>query len=37
MEDNIIIENIEFTEEIYKRVLVENTFEQYENHGIGED
>lgn len=37
MEDNIIIENLEFTEEIYKKVLTENIFEEDESHGIGDD
>ena len=37
MEDNIIIENIEFTEELYKKVLQENVFEEDEFHGIGDE
>ena len=37
MQDNIIIENMEFTEEIYKQTLKENIFEEDELHGIGDD
>ena len=37
MQDNIIIENMEFTEEIYKQVLKESIFDKDNLHGIGED
>lgn len=37
MEDNIIIENIEFTEELYKKVLQESIFEEDNFHGIGDE
>ena len=37
MNDNIIIENVEFTEEMYKKAISENEFEENYNHGIGED
>ena len=37
MQDNIIIENIEFTEEMYQKVLEENIFEEDNLHGIGDD
>ena len=37
MEDNIIIENMEFTEEIYKQALKENVFGEDNLHGIGDD
>lgn len=37
MEDNVIIENVEFTEEIYQKVLLENIFEEDNSHGIGDD
>lgn len=37
MEDNIIIQNLEFTEEIYKDAIRENIFEEDDTHGIGDD
>ncbi len=37
MQDNIIIENIEFTEEMYKKAIEENEFYEDEVHGIGDD
>ena len=37
MEDNIIIEEIQFTEELYKKNLEENEFAEDDAHGIGED
>lgn len=37
MEDNIIIENVEFSEEIYNKILKENIFEEDNIHGIGDD
>ena len=37
MGDNVIIENLQFTEEMYKRAIEENKFEEDFNHGIGED
>ena len=37
MQDNIIIENIKFTEEIYQKALEENSFEEDNLHGIGDD
>lgn len=37
MQDNIIIENLEFTEEMYKKVNEENTFNDDGMHGIGDD
>ena len=37
MEDNILIENIEFSEELYKRTIEENNFEDDITHGIGEE
>lgn len=37
MEDNIIIENMEFTEEIYQDALSQNIFEEDNLHGIGDD
>lgn len=37
MQDNIIIQNMEFTEEIYQKALKENVFEEDNLHGIGDD
>ena len=37
MEDNIIIEEIQFTEELYQKNLEENEFAEDDAHGIGED
>ena len=37
MQDNIIIENMEFAEEIYQQALKENVFEDDNLHGIGDD
>jgi len=37
MQDNVIIENIEFTEEMYEEALKENIFENDNLHGIGDD
>ena len=37
MQDNILIENIEFTEEMYKKALLENDFKEDNTHGIGDD
>ena len=37
MNDNIIIEEIQFDEELYKKNIQENQFEENEFHGIGED
>lgn len=37
MDDNIIISDIKFSEEIYKRTIEENVFEEDLYHGIGED
>lgn len=37
MEDNIIIEEIQFTEELYQKNLKENEFAEDDAHGIGED
>ena len=37
MEDNIIIENISYKEELYKKALEENVFEDNNIHGIGVD
>jgi len=38
MEDNIVIENVEFSEELYKKNIVENTFEiEYEGGNIDAD
>ena len=35
MNDNIIIENLEFKEELYKKSIEENNFEEDDSHGIG--
>ena len=37
MEDNIIIEEIQFTEELYQKNLEENDFSEYYAQGIGDD
>lgn len=37
MEDNIIIENKEYTEELYKKAMEENQFEEDDVHGIGDE
>lgn len=37
MQDNIIVENIEFTEEMYNEALKENNFNEDNLHGIGDD
>ena len=37
MDDNIIIEEIQFTEELYQKNLEENEFEVDNSHGIGDD
>ena len=37
MKDNIIIEEIQFTEDLYKKHLEENEFAEDDAHGIGED
>lgn len=37
MQDNIIIQNMEFTKEMYQQVLKENVFEEDNLHGIGDD
>lgn len=37
MEDNIIIEDIEFQEELYRKTIEENDFSGSETDGIGDD
>ena len=37
MQDNIMIENIQYTEEIYEKSLKENIFEEDKIHGIGDE
>lgn len=37
MEDNIIIENLEYTEELYKKSLEEVEFTEDNTHGVGDD
>lgn len=37
MEDNILIEEIKFSEEMYEKAQKENKFEIDENHGIGDE
>ena len=37
MNDNIIIENLEFTDELYKKSIKENNFEEDSTHGIGDE
>lgn len=37
MNDNLIIESLEYTEEMYKKALEESPFEEDDIHGIGDD
>lgn len=37
MEDNIMIENVEFNEELYNKNIQENDFSGSETNGIGDD
>lgn len=37
MEDNIIIEEIKYTEELYEKNLEENEFAEDNDHGIGDE
>jgi len=37
MDDNVIIEEIEFSEELYQKTIKENEFEKDEIHGIGNE
>ena len=37
MDDNIIIEDVEFTEELFKKNIEENEFVEDDFDGIGED
>lgn len=37
MEDNIIIENIKFTEKLYQKAIQENEFAEDDQHGIGDE
>lgn len=37
MEDNIIIENVDFNEELYNKNISENNFSNSETDGIGDD
>lgn len=37
MEDNIVIENVEFNEELYNKNIAENDFSNSETDGIGDD
>lgn len=37
MEDNIIIENMEFKEELYQKAIKENEFSNQHIEGIGDD
>ena len=37
MEDNILIENLEYTEELYKKIIEEVDFAEDNSHGIGDD
>ena len=37
MEDNILIYDIEFSEELYKKTIEENNFKEDTTHGIGEE
>lgn len=37
MEDNIVIEDIEFREELYQKTIQENQFSESNIHGIGDD
>lgn len=36
-EDNVIIENVEFNEELYNKNISENDFSGSETNGIGDD
>lgn len=36
-EDNVIIENVEFDEELYNKNVAENDFSNSETNGIGDD
>jgi hypothetical protein len=36
-EDNVIIENVEFNEELYNKNIAENDFSNSEMNGIGDD
>lgn len=36
-EDNVIIENVEFNEELYNKNISENDFSNSETDGIGDD
>lgn len=37
MEDNIIIEEVEFSQELYEKNIKENSFNQYGDEGLGGD
>ena len=37
MDDNIFIENIQFTEELFKKAIEEEEFKDELFHGIGDD
>ena len=37
MEDNIIIEDIEFKKELYQKTIEENEFSESNIHGIGDE
>lgn len=37
MKDNIVIENVEFNEELYNKNIAENDFSNSETDGIGDD
>lgn len=37
MNDNLIIESMEFTDEMYQKVLKENLFKEDDIHGIGDE
>ena len=37
MNDNLIIESLEYTDEMYKKALDENSFVEDNIHGIGDD
>lgn len=37
MEDNIIIENVEFSQELYEKNLQENDFSNKISDGVGEE
>lgn len=36
-EDNVIIENVEFDEELYNKNVAENDFSNSETNGLGDD